>query len=123
NREFILFLEKRFVSENQYNDKNKENFINWLKRKPSTEITKLFVDWFREYYPHMTAYQNQFRDYLKKVHDISPTTGRVMIGNKLTPRKTFGEPFAKLAYNIIKESYNDEKEMFGDEIIEDDDLY
>lgn len=123
NREFILFLEKQFVRENQYNDKNKENFINWLKRKPSTEITKLFVDWFRKYYPHMTAYQNQFRDYLKKVHDISPTTGRVMVGNKLTPRKTFGEPFAKLAYNIIKESYNDEKEMFGDEIIEDDGLY
>lgn len=123
NREFILFLEKKFVQENQYNGRNKEDFINWLKRKPSTEITKLFVDWFREYYPHMTAYQNQFRDYLKKVHDISPTTGRVMIGNKLTPRKTFGEPFAKLAYNIIKESYNDEKEMFGDEIIEDDGLY
>ena len=123
NREFILFLEKKFVQENEYADKDKETFINWLKRKSSTEITKLFVDWFREYYPHMTAYQNQFRDYLKKVHDISPTTGRVLVGNKTIPRKTFGEPFARLAYNIIKESYSDEKEMFGAEIIEDESLY
>lgn len=116
DKEFMRDFINYYNTETNRIDNNKaseNDFFLWVANLTSTDVLDRYIHWYEKNYPHMTVFKDKFTNYLKNVHGLEVVRrrtaiinkyGDVMQDSKSKQFRTFGQEFAKVILDTLRET-------------------